>query len=128
MPKRTLAPRTLAALARDLQARRAVAAENAEALMEEAREAQQTLDVSDRLDAASPVAPAGEESFALAMRASAVVAEIDRALERIEDGTYGSCSRCGADIPYERLKAVPAAETCVACRSAAGRRTPGSPA
>jgi RNA polymerase-binding protein DksA len=127
LPKRTLAPRTLAALARDLEARRAAAAENAEALMEEAREAQQTLDVSDRLDAASPVAPAGEESFALAMRAAAKVADIDRALERIEAGTYGSCTVCGADIPYERLRALPTAETCVACGSA-GRRSPGAAA
>lgn len=127
MPKRDLAPRTLAALARDLEARRAKVLENAEALMEEAREAQETLDVSDRLDAASPVASAGEESFALAMRAYETVADIDRALERIEDGTYGVCRWCGTDIPFERLKALPATETCVDCGSL-GRRSPGAAA
>lgn len=33
--------------------------------------------------------------------------EIDAALNRMEDGTYGICEKTGKDIPYERLKAVP---------------------
>ncbi|MBX7003082.1 general stress protein [Bacillus aerophilus] len=33
--------------------------------------------------------------------------EIDAALKRMEDGTYGICEKTGKDIPYERLKAVP---------------------
>ncbi|GLF91553.1 general stress protein 16O [Bacillus safensis] len=34
-------------------------------------------------------------------------AEIDAALKRMEDGTYGICEKTGKEIPYERLKAVP---------------------
>ena len=43
------------------------------------------------------------------------VREIDEALRRLEDGTYGSCTRCHRPIPVERLRAVPTARTCVAC-------------
>lgn len=36
-----------------------------------------------------------------------LVGEIDAALKRMEDGTYGICEKTGKEIPYERLKAVP---------------------
>ncbi len=42
---------------------------------------------------------------------------IDRAAQRLAAGTYGQCLRCGAPIPAERLEALPAAETCLACAS-----------
>jgi len=37
--------------------------------------------------------------------------QIDAALKRIEDGTYGYCEVCGKPIPVERLRAIPWAET-----------------
>ncbi|MFB9740566.1 TraR/DksA family transcriptional regulator [Pseudonocardia sulfidoxydans] len=40
---------------------------------------------------------------------------VDRAERRLVDGTYGRCARCGRPIPPERLDALPAAGTCVAC-------------
>jgi len=40
-----------------------------------------------------------------------------RATARLADGTYGRCSACGRPIPSERLEALPAAETCLACSS-----------
>jgi RNA polymerase-binding transcription factor DksA len=43
------------------------------------------------------------------------VAEIDAALGRLDDGTYGTCTRCHRAIPADRLRALPAARTCVAC-------------
>lgn len=43
-------------------------------------------------------------------------ARIMNALERMEDGTYGKCMRCGKDIPIDRLRAVPYAEYDVACQ------------
>jgi RNA polymerase-binding transcription factor DksA len=43
--------------------------------------------------------------------------EIDAALARIEAGTYGRCTGCGADIPEERLELRPFASRCVACTS-----------
>jgi len=39
--------------------------------------------------------------------------EINEALHAIEDGTYGICTVCGADIPFERLIAVPTTDRCV---------------
>lgn len=43
-------------------------------------------------------------------------ARIMNALERMEDGTYGKCMRCGKDIPIDRLRAIPYAEYDVACQ------------
>lgn len=42
---------------------------------------------------------------------------VERAAQRLAAGTYGQCLRCGAPIPAERLEALPAAETCLACAS-----------
>lgn len=39
--------------------------------------------------------------------------DVNKALHAIEDGTYGICKICSADISYDRLKAVPTADTCV---------------
>jgi DnaK suppressor protein len=41
--------------------------------------------------------------------------EIDAALVRLEDGSYGRCERCGRPIPEPRLEARPVARTCVGC-------------
>ncbi|PZN11630.1 MAG: conjugal transfer protein TraR, partial [Bacillota bacterium] len=43
------------------------------------------------------------------------LADVDGALARIEEGTYGYCQRCGRPIPRERLEALPATPYCVAC-------------
>jgi len=45
-----------------------------------------------------------------------IVGEIDEALGRIAAGTYGTCARCGARIPEERLEAIPYATLCLDCR------------
>ena len=58
--------------------------------------------------------------------AQAPRARIDRALGRIDAGTYGTCERCGKDIPVERLEARPWAELDIDCQReverAVGRR------
>ncbi|MEX0798188.1 MAG: TraR/DksA family transcriptional regulator [Bacteriovoracaceae bacterium] len=43
------------------------------------------------------------------------------ALEKIEQGEYGVCEECGEDIRFERLKARPTAELCIACKDDAER-------
>ncbi|GCE75590.1 TraR/DksA family transcriptional regulator [Cellulomonas biazotea] len=58
---------------------------------------------------------------ALARAATQRLAEVERAEERLADGTYGTCARCGRPIPDARLAARPTATTCVACAAAAGR-------
>jgi RNA polymerase-binding transcription factor len=44
-------------------------------------------------------------------------ADVVRALDKIEDGTYGLCDRCGASISDERLEARPWSTLCVSCAS-----------
>jgi RNA polymerase-binding transcription factor DksA len=60
-----------------------------------------------------PVAQSRAATLAL------TIDEIDAALHRIADGTYGSCVHCGVAIPTERLEFRPFAAGCVACQSSA---------
>jgi RNA polymerase-binding transcription factor DksA len=45
--------------------------------------------------------------------------DVEGALERLENGTYGRCSDCGAEIPSVRLRALPSAERCRECQELA---------
>lgn len=53
---------------------------------------------------------------------SRLLDEIEEALGRIKDNTYGTCARCGNEIAPERLKAYPAALFCINCESKQTRR------
>lgn len=46
-----------------------------------------------------------------------VVEEVQAALNRIDEGTFGTCMNCGGPIPEERLEAIPYAPYCVQCAS-----------
>ncbi|GAA4698279.1 hypothetical protein GCM10023215_40830 [Pseudonocardia yuanmonensis] len=50
------------------------------------------------------------------------IAALDRAADRLRDGTYGRCARCGAVIPDVRLEALPATDTCLTCADLRRRR------
>lgn len=58
-----------------------------------------------------------ERNLALSAQASAAVEEIDDALRKIDRKTYGGCERCYQPIPKARLRALPFARLCVACKS-----------
>ena len=58
-----------------------------------------------------------ERDLALSGQALAAVEEIDEALRRIDRKTYGACERCHEAIPKARLRALPYARLCVACKS-----------
>ena len=45
----------------------------------------------------------------------AMLEDVDRALQKVEDGTYGICDRCGRLIPEARLEARPWSVLCVEC-------------
>ncbi len=49
---------------------------------------------------------------------------VERALAKIDEGTYGRCDGCGEPIPEPRLHAMPDAVTCMACSSQRARRPP----
>jgi len=53
--------------------------------------------------------------------AQQTLAQIDRALARIDEGTYGICERCGNPIGEERLRARPWATLCIEDQRRAGR-------
>ncbi len=58
-----------------------------------------------------------ERNLALSGQALLAVEEIDDALKRIDDKSYGYCERCFQPIPKPRLRALPYARLCVACKS-----------
>jgi DnaK suppressor protein len=58
-----------------------------------------------------------EMDLVLSAQARSAAAEIDRALAKIEAGTYGYCEQCGDLIPEARLQALPYAALCVTCKS-----------
>jgi RNA polymerase-binding protein DksA len=51
-----------------------------------------------------------------------LLSKIDRALSRMAEGTYGSCSRCGKPIEKARLKALPYVDLCIKDAQAQARR------
>jgi DnaK suppressor protein len=51
-----------------------------------------------------------------------LLAKIDRALKRIDDGSYGTCERCGKPIEKARIKALPYVDLCIKDAQAQSRR------
>ena len=57
-----------------------------------------------------------ELDYSLEENSDHILSEIDAALKRIDDGTYGTCSNRGEQIPVERLEALPWATLCIDCQ------------
>ncbi len=55
------------------------------------------------------------EALAFIEKARERLADVDQALERMNDGTYGICVQCGQEIPEARLEARPLSVRCVTC-------------
>ena len=70
-------------------------------------------------DPRAQVATERELEFALGERETAHLAAVEAALTRIEAGTYGECTDCGAHITAARLHAQPEAARCVHCQEKA---------
>jgi RNA polymerase-binding protein DksA len=106
-----------------------------EVLLQERRRVQAALDNLHEENPGSILDETGEESvydnhladiatvtydreldYTLEENSEHVLAEIDAALRRIEDGTYGQCTNCGKQIPPERLEARPWATLCIDCQ------------
>lgn len=58
---------------------------------------------------------------ALVRQARQHLAEVDAAVARLDEGTYGTCEGCGEPIPAERLDARPVARLCIGCAVSRGR-------
>ena len=59
---------------------------------------------------------AQEMDFALMEMKARTLTRIDEALQRVDQGTYGTCDECGKDIAEARLSAVPFALLCLECQ------------
>ena len=88
----------------DLRANRAIALEGNDGVEDSGEMSEFDLNRSTALNIAS--------------RQSQLIEEIDEALGRIEDGTYGQCSRCGKPLDEERLEAMPTAKYDAECQAA----------
>ena len=54
-----------------------------------------------------------EKDFSILDQVEAELADVERALHRLDDGTYGTCEACGTTINDERLEAMPATRFCL---------------
>lgn len=70
-------------------------------------------DVSDQASAEI------DQNFSMRIRdrERKLLKKINEALERMDAATYGTCERCGGDIPYKRLKARPVTTLCINCKT-----------
>lgn len=81
---------------------------------------------NDYIELAGAVHDAGEEAVANLLsemdlsqlgREVEELGDVEAALERIKDGTFGKCADCGDAIDRERLAAYPTAKRCIACQT-----------
>jgi DnaK suppressor protein len=63
-----------------------------------------------------------EQEISLANSILERINQVERALERLAEGAYGWCERCGNPIPVERLAAFPSATLCITCKQLEERR------
>jgi RNA polymerase-binding protein DksA len=76
----------------------------------------QEVRIDDHIAETASVTLDREIDYSLEENAEHVLEAIDRALERIEAGTFGACARCGRPIGEERLEAIPYATLCIECK------------
>jgi RNA polymerase-binding protein DksA len=63
-----------------------------------------------------------EHELSLASNTRELLAQVERALMRLDAGTYGTCENCGNPIGKARLQAFPRATLCVTCKQREERR------
>jgi RNA polymerase-binding transcription factor DksA len=125
--KPNLSERTLKRLRQKLIDERDQQLRQAEELQAEAEELAQERDPGDtQFDEESgegdTVNVERERDLLLSASARQIVDAIDRALKRMDTGTYGVCVPAGRRLSVERLEAIPYAEECVDCKARAERR------
>ncbi|HET9522503.1 MAG TPA: TraR/DksA C4-type zinc finger protein [Candidatus Limnocylindrales bacterium] len=63
-----------------------------------------------------------QRDLALRDRNEQHLAQVEAALRRLDDGTFGACTTCGRPIAPERLEAIPWAAHCIDCQRRLGRQ------
>jgi DnaK suppressor protein len=85
-----------------------------------------TISMPDQMTYGSQAASATqvfeqERELAMRERATLHLEAVDAALARLDDGSYGTCARCGRAIGSERLEALPWAAHCIECQTLVDR-------
>ena len=122
---RRLSDKKLAWLRRELEQRQAELRHAVLSLRAEAEEALTNIDRSDVLDDEPAPDTDVERTLMVSDIMAAEVVKIDGALERIAQGTYGTCEGCGELIAVERLEALPETRMCLDCRRESERHGVG---
>ena len=91
-----------------------------------AEEIGEAIEVPDQMTYGSQAAAASQvfdqqRDLALRERAIQHLAQVEAALARLDDGTFGQCLRCGRQIVPARLEALPWAAHCIDCQTAIDR-------
>jgi DnaK suppressor protein len=68
-----------------------------------------------------------EKRLALENRTRKEMAEVEHALQKFEQGTYGKCDNCGKPIDPARLEALPQASLCLNCKALQAKNAQGKP-
>ena len=95
--------------------------DQAEAASESLKRAQSSEGSGDEADAGSKTFER-EHEMSLANNSRDLLVQVERALGRLDAGTYGRCEDCGKPIPKARLQAFPRATLCVSCKQREERR------
>ena len=119
MTATTMTPTQLARFEARLRAERADAEERLAEfgdVMSEVRTARSDASADDEHDPEGPtMTQEWSQRTAVLADVRAELADVDHALARIDDGTYGVCRNCGKRIAVARLDARPTAELCIDC-------------
>jgi DnaK suppressor protein len=75
------------------------------------------MDFDENFADSGQVAAEKGEHRVLANSIQEALADVDRALQKLDEGTYGRCENCGEEITEPRLEAMPATRYCIACAS-----------
>ena len=95
--------------------------DRAEVASERLKRDQSTEGSGDEADAGSKTFER-EHEMSLANNSRDLLVQVERALGRLDAGTYGRCEECGNPIPKARLQAFPRATLCVTCKQREERR------
>ena len=90
-------------------------------LVDNSRQAKESMEgFSENDDVPADIAAQAserEKDQVLSQNVQHMLNQIEFALERVDDGTYGICEMCGVEIPEERLERIPWVSTCVDCQT-----------
>lgn len=79
------------------------------------------LDYDQNFADSSQVTAEKGEAEALANKLNETLADVENALTKLDDGSYGKCESCGKPIAEPRLEAMPETRFCIDCANAASR-------